>query len=81
MLKHILCGHFDEQNWEYGGGGKVSHQRWRVTGGCHLRKLKVIILKTIMDCMVLKLTVYIRNVIFFSVKPETLCQILKFGTF
>ena len=62
-------------------GGKVSRQRWRVQGGgCHLRKLKVAILKKNVDCMVLKLTVYIRNVIFFSYKPK-FGEILIFRTF
>ena len=42
-LKYIICGHFDGKNRGTGGGGKV---RWRVRGdGCHLRKLKVAILK------------------------------------
>ena len=39
-------------------------------GGCHLRNLKVSILKHYIDWMVLKLTVYIWKVISFSNKPK-----------
>ena len=64
-LKYIICSHFDEKKM----GGKVSHQIWQVGGGYHLRKLKVTILKKNVECMVSKLTVYIKNVISFSEKP------------
>ena len=43
ILKYILCGHFDEKRSGYGGGGKPSNMVGK--DGCHLRKLKVAILK------------------------------------
>ena len=53
--------------WGLGKPSKMVGKR----GGCHLWKTKVAILKKNIDCMVLKFTVYIRNVISFFYKPKT----------
>ena len=51
---------------------KVSRQRWRVGGWLPPEKIKsrhFAILKKNIDCMVLKLIVYIRNIISFCYNP------------
>ena len=79
-LFYILCGHFDEK--KIGGstlpGARVSRQsRWvRGGGGNHLtiedtRKLKNRHFELVLACMVLKLTVYVKNFISFFYKPKT----------
>ena len=50
---------------------KVSHQRWRVGGWLPPEKIKSCYFENNIDCMVLKLTVYIRNVISFSYKLKS----------
>ena len=54
-----------------GGGAKVSRQRWRIGGWLPPEKFKSRHFEKFIDCMVLKLTVNIRNVISFSCKPKT----------
>ena len=66
-LKYILCGQFDEGK---SGVGEVSRQRWRVRGWLPPKKIKSRHFAKSINCMVLKLTVYITNVISFSYKPK-----------
>ena len=51
-------------------GVKVRRQRWRVRGWLQPEKIRSRHFETTIDCMVMKLTVYIRNVISFSYRPK-----------
>ena len=77
-LNYIHFGQFDEnKNRE---GGKVSRQRWWVGGGCHLRKLKVAILKNVLIVWSENL-LCILKLSFPSLISQKPGEILIFGTF
>ena len=82
-LKYILCGHFDKKKiWgtPFRGRDKVNHLRWPVGGWLPPEKIKSRQFEKCIDCMVLKLAVYIRNVISFSYNQK-LGEIPIFRTF
>ena len=80
-LCDILRGHFDEKEWGTTlPGDRVSCQRPVEWGGCHLRKFKTANSKNVITCMVLKLTVYVKNVISFFYKLKR-GEIPIFGKF